>query len=389
VLGLARVGQVALLVAAALLAEIVLGPRAHPGREAITTPSTARSAAPAAARPPPVPPSAPWLAGPARHLRAHLAPHSDPGVLPGDVLIADKLNNRLIVVDPQGRIRWQFPRPGDLRPGQSFRKPDDAFFSPDGTKIIATQEDVAVISVIDVAAHRIVYRYGLTGHPGSGVNRLDNPDDAMLLPDGRILTADIKNCRILIIAPGAHRPARVIGRTTQACRHHPPRRWGSPNGVFPMRGSQYIVTEINGDWVDAIDLRGTVAWSTHPPGVAYPSDTSQIGADRYLTVDYSDPGQVVVFNRAGRTLWRYRPTTSQALNHPSLALALPNGDIALNDDFNHRVIVIDPQTRRVVWQYGHTGRAGRRPGYLDNPDGIDLVPPSSLLIRSRGGAAGH
>jgi hypothetical protein len=33
-----------------------------------------------------------------------------------------------------------------------------------------------------------------------------------------------------------------------------------------------------------------------------------------------------------------------------------------------------------VWQYGHTGVAAARPGYLDDPDGVDLVPPDSLLI---------
>src|SRR5205807_10293780 len=53
--------------------------------------------------------SAPWLmaaAGPGR-----LAPGSDPSVLPADVLIADHHNNRLLIVDRYGRIRWEFPRP--------------------------------------------------------------------------------------------------------------------------------------------------------------------------------------------------------------------------------------------------------------------------------------
>ena len=81
----------------------------------------------------------------------HLRRGSDPSVLPSDLLIADKLNNRLIVVDPQGRIRWRFPRPGDLAPGQTFKIPDDAFFTPDGRYIVATQEDQSVISVINVA----------------------------------------------------------------------------------------------------------------------------------------------------------------------------------------------------------------------------------------------
>lgn len=303
--------------------------------------------------------------------------------MPADLLIADKLNNRLIVIDPHGRIRWQFPRPGDLARGQTFRAPDDAFFSPDGRYIVATQEDQAVISVIDVARHRIIYRYGTPGAPGSGPNQLSNPDDAMMLPDGDLLTADIKNCRLLLIAPGTHRPARVIGTTTTACRHKPPRHWGSPNGVFPMSNGHYLVTEINSDWVDAITLNGSVAWSTHPPGVNYPSDSNQIAPDRYLTVDYSSPGQVVIFNRRGRALWRYTGTGHGALNHPSLALPMPNGDLVLTDDYDHRVLVINPRTKAIVWQYGIDHRAGSRPGLLNNPDGLDLVPPDALLSRHR------
>ena len=122
-------------------------------------------------------------------------------------------------------------------------------------------------------------------------------------------------------------------------------------------------------------LNGRVAWSTHPPGVAYPSDTNEVYPGRYLTVDYSQPGQVVEFDSSGHLLWRFG-----GLNHPSLALPLPNGDILVNDDYNHRVIVIDPLTNRIVWQYGHTGVPGTAPGYLNDPDGVDLVPPYSMLI---------
>jgi len=35
---------------------------------------------------------------------------------------------------------------------------------------------------------------------------------------------------------------------------------------------------------------------------------------------------------------------------------------------------------RIVWQYGHTGVPGSAPGYLSNPDGVDLAPPYSLLM---------
>jgi DNA-binding beta-propeller fold protein YncE len=211
---------------------------------------------------------APWLApaaGPGL-----LASGSDPSVLPADVLIADHHNNRLLIVDPQGRIRWEFPRPGDLAPGQTFLQPDDAFFSPDGRYIIVTQEDDYVVSVISMATSKIVYRYGVPGVPGAGPDHLFNPDDAMLTPAGRIVSADIKNCRIVIITPPAHVLTRVIGHTTNACRHDPPRRFGSPNGAFPMTDGNYLITEINGDWADEMSLGGAVSWSANPPRGAVP-----------------------------------------------------------------------------------------------------------------------
>jgi hypothetical protein len=38
-------------------------------------------------------------------------------------------------------------------------------------------------------------------------------------------------------------------------------------------------------------------------------------------------------------------------------------------------------TNKIMWQYGHRGKPGTAPGYLDTPDGLDLAPPNSLDIR--------
>jgi hypothetical protein len=47
-----------------------------------------------------------------------------------------------------------------------------------------------------------------------------------------------------------------------------------------------------------------------------------------------------------------------------LAVELPNGNIIANDDLNHRVIVVDKATKKILWQYGVTGVFGERDGYL-------------------------
>lgn len=320
----------------------------------------------------------------------YLRPGSDPSVLPSNVLIADKLNNRLLEVTPKGKVVWRFPRSGDLRGGQTFQVPDDAFYADGGRKIIATQEDDFVISVIDTASHTFTYRYGHPGVPGSTPGYVYNPDDAIQLRDGTIISADIKNCRLIQLRAPLQRPVAQMG-AIGSCSHDPPNGFGSPNGAFPTSGGGVVVTEINGDWVDVFDRNGKLTSTTNPQGFGYPSDTNEVRPGVYLTVDYEQPGAIMEFDAHGNVLWRYAPSGPDELNHPSLALPLPNGDVLANDDYNHRVIVVDPKTNRVVWQYGHTGVSGTGPGYLNNPDGVDLAPPHSLIDRfpATRGLPGH
>jgi DNA-binding beta-propeller fold protein YncE len=309
-----------------------------------------------------------------------LAPGSDPSVLPGPVLIADDGGNRVLIIDSGGRTMWQFPRPGDLAAGQTFKAPDDAFFTPDGRQVIATGEDEHVVRVIDIATHKIVYTYGTPGLPGSGPNLMNGPDGALMLPSGELLVPDINNCRIIMIPAAGHVISRQLGRTG-TCEHHPPQSLGSPNGLFPMSNGGYLLTEVKGSWVSEINLSGQVSWSAQLPDVTYLYESNEVGPDRYVTVDHALPGQVLMFDHTGRVLWRYAPTGSQTLNMPALATPLPNGDFMVSDKANHRLIVVDPRTNRVVWQYGHGKVAGSAPGFLNKPTGADLYPPNSLTVK--------
>ena len=64
---------------------------------------------------------------------------------------------------------------------------------------------------------------------------------------------------------------------------------------------------------------GKLVWSVQLP-IEYPSDPQQLGPDRYLVADYTRPGGIYEFNRAGKILWSYHPSSgNRMLNHPSLA----------------------------------------------------------------------
>ena len=49
----------------------------------------------------------------------------------------------------------------------------------------------------------------------------------------------------------------------------------------------------------------------------------------------------------------------------------------MNDDGHHRVVIIDPATDRIVWQYGVTDVPGLTAGHLNTPDGLDLLLPAA------------
>jgi outer membrane protein assembly factor BamB len=122
-------------------------------------------------------------------------------------------------------------------------------------------------------------------------------------------------------------------------------------------------------------------WSIASP-IAYPSDAQLLPDGRILVCGFTDPGRIVILDRSGRILWSFGASSGPSrLDKPSLAIRLPNGMIAANDDYGERVIVIDPRRHRIVWQYGHTGVAGSAPGYLNKPDGIDLAPPRLVLSK--------
>ena len=186
--------------------------------------------------------------------------------------------------------------------------------------------------------------------------------------------ADAYNCRVLIVNPHGT-VAHQIG-TTGVCSHNPPASMGTPNGDTPLANGNLLVSEINGSWVSEYTRTGKLVWTVQLP-ISYPSDPQQIGPDRYLISDYASPGQILEFNRQGKILYRYRVTSGPGmLNYPSLTELLPSGVFMANDDYNDRMVAIDPATGALVWQYGITGKPGTAPGELNTPDGFDMLLPN-------------
>ena len=313
--------------------------------------------------------SAVQMIRPDRALGTAGAPGAGSPFFGASLLIADRANNRLLLLDSSSRVVWRYPSPGAPR----FYYPDDAFFTDHGTAIISNQEQNETVVKIAYPSGKIIWSYGHPGRAGTAPGYLHEPDDAYLLRNGQITVADAMNCRVLVI--NANRTVVHQIGTDGVCVHNPPSSMGSPNGDTPLADGNLLVSEVNGTWVSEYTPTGKLVWTVRLP-VGYPSDPQQIGPDKYLLADYSAPGQMLEFTRKGKVLYRYAPASGPGrLNHPSLAELLPSGVLMANDDYNDRMVAVDPATGALVWQYGITGKAGTAPGQLNIPDGFDLLLP--------------
>ncbi|MCX7240935.1 MAG: PQQ-binding-like beta-propeller repeat protein [Burkholderiales bacterium] len=291
--------------------------------------------------------------------------------LPYPIMIADRRNNRLIEIAPDKSIVWEFPSPSLV----VYRGNEDVNFSADGKLLAVSEEDNYDLHIVDYESKTLTWTYGIPDHRGSKDGLLNYPDDSHLLADGQFVTADIRNCRVLIIDPKTNKETTQWGTPGQ-CKHNPPHQLAHPNGATPMDNGDLLITEITDAWISRITREGKVVWSVKAPKLHYPSDSFPTeDGNQIIVADFWKPGRVIIFDPATRKVtWEYFAAEGEGmLDHPSIARELPDtGDILIVDDLHDRVMVVDRKTKAIIWQYGELGKKGFKPGFLNYPDGVDI-----------------
>jgi PQQ-like domain len=338
-----------------------------------STPRSAVSDPPASSAGAPTSTTAP-TAGPTPQLvtcllpgEAAALPALPPGVpFTGHLLIAESsYKSRILEINAAGTVTWtQLTTSPPL--ARTLGPPDDAFYTMNCLTIVANSEEGQGVVSIDRASHAVVWQLGTYLRRGGSLKLFSNPDDAVPAADGTVWLADINNCRLLHLSGATGAVIGVLG--AHGCRHNPPFQFSEPNGAFPTSNGSLVVTEISGSWVSWLNPNGTVRWSHRVPA-AYPSDAMALPDGSVLLTDYSSLGAVMRIAANGIVLWRYAPRGVGQLNHPSIAIPLAQNRVAICDDFGNRIIIVDPTTSRVVWEW--SGNVAYR---LVRPDGLDYRP---------------
>jgi len=348
----------------AVLAVVAVGVRFRSPLRAVRHLWRPGQSAPVAA---PTRPAQPSLASlPAVQYSPQRLPPAWAGPLPYPILIAG--GGHLLEVTPTNQVVWQYPPAGPAS-GSAAGAPlavTDAFFAPNGGSVVATAEHQGVVARIDYYAKRIGWRFGVAGQPGGDATHLDYPDDAHALPSGNVMVADIRNCRILTLAPAGAVLASWGAPQAGYCKTDLGKgTFGYPNGDAPQADGSVLVSFSADDHIALLSSAGKVLWDMTAPNLygGFVSDAQLLPGGDILVCGYGNPGSVVRFNRHG-VVWHYFASSGAgALSDPTTALVLPGGDVLVADSGHNRVVVVDPGTNQIVWQYA-TG--------LQDPEGIDI-----------------
>jgi hypothetical protein len=248
-------------------------------------------------------------------------------------------DNRVIIVNPAGKIVWQYG-PAELN------TPVHAVFLAEfphhsGFHVMITDQANERVIVVNLFTKTVDWQYGMTGVTGVGPDQLNNPNSAELLANGHVLIADENNNRVIEVTVDK----QIVNTFTGG---------GSVSGAaFASRLSDgnTLITDSNNNRIIEVDGNDAIVWS-------------------YVT--NTQPG-------------------SNPNPLPTRAVRLKNGNTLISDQFNNRVIEVT-HAGNIVFQQGALNVIGNGFDLLNGPydakdvgDYTGLTPPFDF----DGGRADH
>ncbi len=295
---------------------------------------------------------------------------------PGNILISDQFNNRVIEVNPSTKdIVWSFgsgdpslcnPGPGAIIGTNDAERLADGLTLISGTGLpegasSSMPKGCADNRVIVVnQAGQIVWQYGQAGKAGSDLNMLNAPVFAIQLPNHDFLVTDQGNNRIVEVS----REKQIMwsyGPTSG------PGTLNSPNSAELLPNGNILIADQNNNRAIEITLDGHMAWQydTGLHGVAF---ASRLPNGHTLIVD-SGNSRIVEINEQKNIVFQYFTNSTSESNTsptPSNAVRLANGETSIADQFNNRILITDSQGN-TVFQYGTTNKTGVGTNGLNAP----------------------
>ena len=334
---------------------------------------------------------------------------------PGNYLIADQFNNRVIEVDRHGNIVWQFglgpadfsaasiigvndaQRVGDLTLMAGTGTPGGQPEAPNCTNSNGCPDNRVLL--VDRSGN-IVWQYGQFGVTGSGPNQLNVPVQNTWLPNFHVLITDQANERVIEVDPFTQKIVWQYGTT--GVSGNGPNQLNNPNCAELLENGHVLICDENNNRAFEVKRKfptgGDIVWqygsgdpNKNEPvsGVAF---ASRLENGHTLITD-SNHSRIVEIDAHKKPVWQYFTCHGSGCNLargtgplPTRAVRLRNGRTLISDQYDHRVIEVD-RDKHIVRTFGKLGDLSYNPnnvsdGGLNSPydakrigDYTGLTPP--------------
>jgi hypothetical protein len=295
---------------------------------------------------------------------------------PGNILITDQFNNRVIEIDPAGNIVWTFGNgPGDtaanaiVGTNDAERVGNLTLMSGTGIPAGATNNckksgcaDNRVLLVDQMGD--IVWQYGQFGVTGSGPNQLNTPVQNTYLPaSGNVLITDQGNQRIIEVRRIDNAIVWQYGENGVA--GNGPNQLSNPNAAELLANGHILISDENNN--RAIEVTHTtpskiVATFTAQGTVSGLAFASRLPNGNTLLTD-SNNNRIVEVDRKDNPVWEFFTNARAGSNGsplPTRAVRLANGNTLISDQFNDQVIEVN-SSKVIVASYGTIDHPGFSP----------------------------
>jgi len=271
---------------------------------------------------------------------------------PGNILISDQFNNRVIEIEKDGHIIWQYGvGPSDLTATSPLGVNDAQRVGP-LTLIAATGVPPGLEPGCDLGCPDnrvflidpfgdIIWQYGQFGVTGSDFNQLNTPVQATWLPNGNVPITDQGNQRIIEVDRGKD-IVWQYGQTGIA--GNGPNQLDSPNSAELLANGHILISDENNnraiEVTRALDIVATFTAGGTTGAIAF---ASRLPNGHTLLTDAGN-NRAVEVDRNDFIVWQYVTNTEPGSNpdpSPSRAIRLRDGLTIISDQFNDRVIIVD------------------------------------------------
>ena len=294
---------------------------------------------------------------------------------PGNILITDQFNNRVIEIDPAGNIVWQFGNGPHDASANAIAGTNDAervgsltLMSgtgvPPGTTTNCKAGCVDNRVILVDQSGSIVWQYGQFGVTGFGFNQLNTPVQNTFLPaTGNVLITDQGNERIIEVERTHNTIVWQYGQNTVIGSG--PNQLNNPNAAELLTNGNILISDENNN--RAIEVTHTTpsvivaTFTAHRTlsGVAF---ASRLSNGNTLITD-SNNARIVEVDAHDKVVWQYFTNTRPGSNSaplPTRAVRLANGNTLISDQFNDQVIEVNP-AKVIVVSYGMINSPGFSP----------------------------